>query len=557
MKRPFVFLLIGILTVAVGALAFRLPRLALRPMHGDEANQAVKAGILLETGVYHYDPSEHHGPSLSYLSLPSLLSPRTFAEMDEDVLRIVHNLTQPSLWFHGARIFAETDEEMFRIVPVVFGVGVILLLLLVGDGLGRAAAVVAGVLLAISPAMVFYSRYYVQEMLLVFFTLAAIACGWRYVRTKSVAWAAMAGASIGLAHATKETWVLAAAAMTAGLVLEALWTRLRDGPQAPLRKLLRLWAIVGGVVAAVVVAALLYSSFGANLCGPLDSVLTFSSYLNKAFENKLHDHPWYYYLLMLVADRPARGFFWSEGLIVGLSLVGFVAALTRKGVPDEHKPLARFLAFYTLILTALYSAISYKTPWCMLSFFAGMILLAGVGAVALVRLLPGRPLKAIACVVLAAAAAQLGWQAYQLNYRFYADQRNPYVYAHPSADVLNLAARMEQLAKVAPEGYNMQVHVITPENYWPLPWYLRRFNQDHVGFWHDVDLWWGDVKGLPPPAVVIVSPEVEAAVEERLKGPYNRQSIYGLRPTVLLQVWVRESLWEKMLSGESKGGGAK
>jgi uncharacterized protein (TIGR03663 family) len=533
MKRPFVLFLIGILAVAVGASAFRLPRLALRPMHGDEANQAVKAGILLETGVYRYDPGEHHGPSLYYLTLPSFR-------------------------LHSAGTFAETDEGMYRIVPLAFGVGVILLLLLIGDGLGRAPAVVAGVLLAISPAMVFYSRYYVQEMLLAFFTLAAIGCGWRYVRTKSVAWAALAGASIGLMHATKETWVLAAAAMAAGLVLAALWTRWRDGPAAGLRDYLR--PAAAGVVAAVVVAGALYSSFGQNFSGPLDSLLTFSSYWNKAVDDKLHDHPWDFYLQMLVACRPARGFFWSEGLIVGLALAGLVAALTRRGLSEEHKPLARFLAFYTLILTALYSAIPYKTPWCMLSFLCGMILLAGVGAVALVRLLPGRALKAIACVALAAAAVQLGWQACQLNYRFYADQRNPYVYAHPSSDVLNLAARMEQLAKVSPDGYNMQVHVITPENYWPLPWYLRRFNQDHVGFWHEVDGplgWWADVKALPPPDVLIVSPDVEAAVEQKLKGPYNRQSMYGLRPTVLLQVWVRENLWERMVSGESKGGGAK
>jgi predicted membrane-bound mannosyltransferase len=103
----------------------------------------------------------------------------------------------------------------------------------------------------------------------------------------------------------------------------------------------------------------------------------------------------------------------------------------------------------------------------------------------------------------------------------------------------------------------MQVHVVTPTNYWPLPWYLRRFNQDHVGYWHDADDWWETVKGLPPPAVLIVSPDVEEAVDARLKGGYNRQSMYGLRPTVFLNVWVRESLWEKMLSGEGKGGGAR
>jgi uncharacterized protein (TIGR03663 family) len=532
MNRPFVLFLIGILAVAVGASAFRLPRLALRPMHGDEANQAVKAGALLETGVYRYDPREHHGPSLYYLTLPSA-------------------------WLDSVRTFADSDEAMYRIVPAVFGIAIILLLALVGDGIGRPAAVVAGVLTAISSAMVFYSRYYIQETLLVFFTLAVIVCGWRYVRTKSVVWAVLTGAAAGLMHATKETWVLAAAAMAAALALAALWTRWRDGPAGGLRDALRPWAVVVGLAAAVVVAAAFYSSFGSNLLGPLDSILAYGSYCNKAVGDELHSHPWYFYLQMLIADRPSRGFFWSEGLIVGLAVVGFVAALTRRGRPAKHKPLARFLAFYTLILTVLYAVIPYKTPWCMLSFLSGMILLAGVGAAALVRLVPGRPLKAIVCVLLAAGAVHLGWQSYLLSYRFSADSRNPYVYGHTSADVLNLAARMEQLARVSPEGHNMQVHVVTPESYWPLPWYLRRFNEDRVGYWHDVDAWWEDVKGLPPPAVVIVTPDVGEAVEARLKGPYNRQSLYGLRPLVFLQVCVQENLWERMLSPEGKAGGAQ
>jgi uncharacterized protein (TIGR03663 family) len=475
--------------------------------------------------------------------------------MDEAVLRIVHNLTQPSLWFHGARTFAQMDESMLRIVPAVFGVGVILLLLLIGDGIGRAAAVVAAVLAAISPAMVFFSRYYIQEMLLVFFTFAAIACGWRYVRTKSAWWAVAAGAALGMMYATKETWVLAAAAMAAGLVLTVLWARWRHGEPMAASAALRPGAIAAGAAAAILAAAILYSSFGSNLRGPLDSVLAYSSYWDKAGEDGLHIHPWWFYLQILIADRPCRGFFWTEGLIVGLALVGCVAALGRSALPAEHRPLARFLVFYTVILTAFYAVIPYKTPWCMLSFLHGMILLAGVGAVALVRWLPRAPLKAAACVVLAAAAAHLGWQTYLLSYRYYADARNPLNYAHPTKDILNLAARMEQLAQAAPEGHDMMVHVVTPENYWPLPWYLRRFNQDHVGYWHDAGAWWEDVKGLPPPAVVILSQDVQAAVDDKLEGPYNRQSMYGLRPGVVLNVYAREDLWEAMLSGLKWGGG--
>ena len=57
-----------IILVVVGAFAIRAPELSLRPMHGDEANQAHKTGILIEKGTYVYDPHDHHGPTLYYLA---------------------------------------------------------------------------------------------------------------------------------------------------------------------------------------------------------------------------------------------------------------------------------------------------------------------------------------------------------------------------------------------------------------------------------------------------------------------------------------------------------
>ena len=51
------------------AAALRLPDLASRPMHADEAVHAEKFGALLEGRGYAYDPSEYHGPTLYYLTL--------------------------------------------------------------------------------------------------------------------------------------------------------------------------------------------------------------------------------------------------------------------------------------------------------------------------------------------------------------------------------------------------------------------------------------------------------------------------------------------------------
>ena len=60
-----------VVTIALAAgLVLRLARLDVRPMHHDEANQAVKFGALLERGEYAYDAQDHHGPTLYYLTLP-------------------------------------------------------------------------------------------------------------------------------------------------------------------------------------------------------------------------------------------------------------------------------------------------------------------------------------------------------------------------------------------------------------------------------------------------------------------------------------------------------
>ena len=530
-----------LLAVAAAALAVRLPRLAQRPMHGDEANQARKAGDLLETGVYRYDRHEHHGPTLYWLTWP--------------VLRLT-----------GATRFADTSEWQYRLVPVLFAAGLVLLLLLAVDGVGWPAAVLAGVLTAISSAMVFYSRYYIQETLLVFFTCGALFCAWRFVRRPSLCWALVTGVCLGLMHATKETWVLAAAAAALGWGLTLGWTWWQEGVLPDLRPYFRRARLAAVVGAAVLVAVALYSSFGTNPRGPLDSLLCYETYWQRGTtgvgENALHTHAWSYYLQLLLGDRfdflndlrrlftgrPPRGLSWSEGLIMGLAAVGFLVSLTPRGLPESQRPFVRWLGCYTILLTALYAVIPYKTPWCLLSFPHGMILLAGVGGWVLLRAprsMVGRGLMAVALVV---GLVHLGWQSYALNFRFFADQRNPYVYAHTSPDAVNLASRMEELAALAPDGHEMVIHIVTPENPWPLPWYLRRFNPDHVGHWSDTAKWRSETETQPPPSVIILTEAVRDAVEAAFPDGYNRQMNFGLRPVVLLSVYVRQELWDAFLA---------
>ncbi len=544
MSRQGVLFAAAMLAIGVLAAAYRLPGLAQRPMHADEANQAVKAGRLYETGEYQYDTTDHHGPSLYWLTLPSLA-------------------------ISGARDLAGSQQWAYRIVPVIFGLGLIPLILLLADGLGRPAAVMAALLAAISPALVFYSRYYIQETLLVFFTLAALGCGWRYLRTGRLAWILAAGASVGMMHATKETWVLSAAAAVVAAALvwgQKRWIRRGDCPrESPLSGSQRLGLhILAAVLTACFVAAAFFSMFGKNWHGPWESVIAYANYFRRGSQRGEHSEPWFYYLQVLFAYRPSKRVFWSEGLIAVLALVGGIYSLSSwstkedfrdhegrslQEAADSSPDLLRFLTFYTLVLTLLYSLISYKTPWCALSFLAGMILLAGVGAAAILRLLPYWPLKLIAAILLAAGAGQLGWQAYQLNFnpRFLADPLNPYVYAHTPLPLPRLATQLDCLADSMPQGHDMFVQVVVTDNYWPLPWYLRKFNQERVGYWLDPKAWKRDMTHFPRPAILILSSDVDCDDLKTFLDGYGGPLYQSLRPGMLIAVYIRKDLWPSYL----------
>src|SRR6476469_27181 len=95
--------LAALLLAFAAALALRLPHLSARPLHNDEAVNAIKVAELWEKGRYAYDPDEYHGPTLHYATLPFL-------------------------WLSGAHDADGVRDATWRYAPVVFGVALIFLL---------------------------------------------------------------------------------------------------------------------------------------------------------------------------------------------------------------------------------------------------------------------------------------------------------------------------------------------------------------------------------------------------------------------------------------------
>ncbi len=497
------------------AFALRAARLDVRPMHHDEANQAIKFGDLLERGAYRYDFRDHHGPTLYYLTLPSA-------------------------WLGGRHTLASLDETTLRRVPVLFGVATILLLPLLSAGIGRTAVAVAALLMAISPAMVFYSRMFIQEALLACFTLAFVIAVGRIAVSGDRRWWIVAGVAAGMAAATKETSVIV---LPAALLAAAIaWWSLGSGrPPNALSDSRWRTHLATSLAAAAAVAALFYSSFFAAPAGILEPFRGAGTYVARGIDPVSHAHPWDYYL-RLVTYTSSGGLKWTEGLVVLLAIVGAAGAWRR---PDPARPEAafwiRYLACDLAIAAAIFSVIPYKTPWNVLPFYVVAFALAGAGFATLVALTRSRAVRLVLTAALALASFQLGWQAWRAAVVYAADPRNPYVYAQTVPDAVRMAARIRDLASLHADGTRMQVSVLaSPYEQWPLPWYLR--SMPNVGYWTTP----GDPLALQAP-VIVSSMDHTAALDAALGDRYATE-FFGLRPDVLLTLYVERGLWERFLA---------
>ncbi len=505
---------VGVVLAALAlALTLRLARADLRPMHHDEANQAVKLGELLETGDYRYDRHDHHGPTLYYLTLPAA-------------------------WLRGQHTLEALDERTLRAVPAVFGAGLLLLLLPMSRGMGRGAVAVAAILAAVSPVMTFYNRFFIQESIFVFCTLGFVVAAGRYVESRRLRWAVGAGAFAGLAYATKETSVVVLPAALAALALA--WKTTTGEPEAARAGASRgpatSAAVAAGAVMAILVAFVFYSSFFRYPGGLLESVRAFATYVDRGLGEGPHTQPFLYYLGLLTYTS-SGGLSWSEGAIVILAAFG-VAAAARRGAGFWP----RYVGAYTVITALAFSALRYKTPWNLLPFYAGAMLMAGYGAVTLLLAPRSRPVRALVTVGLVAAVFHLAVQNWRANFRYPADPRNPYVYAQTVPDFLRLVRRIADVAAVHADGSGMLVKVIAgPYEQWPAPWYLRRMSR--VGYWVSA----ADAGRLDDAAIVVAAPDQADAVGASLGDRYV-QEYYGLRPDVVLTLFVERGAWDRFMA---------
>jgi uncharacterized protein (TIGR03663 family) len=512
--------LIASLSILAVAVFVRLYVLDLKPLHHDEGVNGFFLTNLYREGVYHYDPSNYHGPTLYFFALA---------------------VTKVKAFLFGEPGLSTTAV---RLVPALFGIATVWLALQLRRHIGTIGALTAAALIAVSPGDIYISRYFIHEAQFVFFTLGIVVAALRYRETADPVYLMLASISAALLFATKETAIISVAVLGLAWAVAAVYMRLVKGSasatwekkRATERKVktrsktqaeqvdtlerfggLSSVALMGALALAifVLINILFYSSFFTYWKGVGGAIESLKIWAQTA--TKEHGHDWHTYLWWLLQE---------EAPLLILGTLGALLALIRR-----RNRFAIFAGAWAFGLLAAYSLIPYKTPWLMLNITVPLAIIAGYGVNEIYGWGKEMLTRFLALAMVAAALAVCGTQAVILNFFHYDDDKYPYVYAHTYREFIPLVTEIEQLAERAKTGKKTGITITAPE-YWPLPWYLRDYEK--AGFF-------GRMAVTQEP-IVIGSIGQEQELDEMLGDRYVRLNSYPLRPGVTLILYARRDL---------------
>ncbi len=200
------------LAIFVLAVASRFWDLGARAMSHDESLHALYSFYLYNGTGYTHNPMMH-GPFLFHANA--------------------------LIYF----LFGDSDYTA-RIVPALFGVFMVMSPLLLRRWMGRLGAIIASILLLISPSILYYSRYIRNDVYITVWTVLLIAALFHFLRTRKPGWFFLGAAVLMLSLATKENAYIFGFIGLAFIVEAVLWERVSRQNQ--------LWLYVGGAILSVV-----------------------------------------------------------------------------------------------------------------------------------------------------------------------------------------------------------------------------------------------------------------------------------------------------------------
>ena len=469
--------------IIVALAAFlRFFLLGIKPPHFDEGINGWFVDQLVKTGFYRYDPTNYHGPLHFY------------------VLMLSQTLLGRNLW-------------ALRLPVVLVSIACVWLTLKYEPFVGRTISRLAALAMAVSPGFVFYGRYSIHEVWILFFTMLFLLglFGLRKFGSANYLWCA--GMGLTGMILSKETYILHVLCAIIAVPVCAISNYLSEiEDRRPAKQTWDYVDLAIVVVTGVVLLVVFYSGFFFHWAGVKGLYQAYKPWFATGSEGHGHEKAWYYWIALIARyELPA---------FVGL--LGCVFALRFKTVT------LRYLAIYGVGTVMAYSIVKYKTPWCIISFiwpllFAfgamvkitplrfkgvtyrwfGLILVGGVLAAVLYSVTANWPstwdhawpywlaggLGLLLLVLIDRALTEifaallLLWSlghCIWLNYFRCSTDTEPYVYVQTYNDIYRFTDPLIRLAHADPRAYQLVGHIIRASPY-PLPWILGEFGR--VGYY--------------------------------------------------------------------------
>ncbi|HEX6507480.1 MAG TPA: flippase activity-associated protein Agl23, partial [Chloroflexota bacterium] len=329
-------------TILLVGFGLRIWDVGARAMHHDESLHAYYAWKFFVGQGYSYDPLMH-GP------------------LQFEVVPLFYLLFGVS-------------EFSARLLAVLLGTALVALPYFLRAYLTRTGALLAALLLAVSPGMVYFSRFIRDDIYLAFFSLLLFICLVRYIDTPKPFYLYVASATMALAMASMEAAYITFFIFASFLFFEWLREYLTGGTGQLITALraTSLDTLLTCICIFVVIIVLTYSTFFTNPYGIWDTQHSFTSSARKdIFGGLLYwkaqhsiqrgGQPWFYYLLVLPL---------YEQVAVVFGIAGIVYAAIRRSF------VGTFLVWWALFSLGMYSWAGEKMPWLSIHIALPFILLA-------------------------------------------------------------------------------------------------------------------------------------------------------------------------------------
>jgi uncharacterized protein (TIGR03663 family) len=479
--------------LALLAVAFLLRVVALgeRPFHHDESIHASASNNLAFHGEYRYDPV-YHGP-VQYFAVATALR--------------IHGL------FVNAKAMVPGEGDAAARFPAALGgVALVALALLLRPRFGGPVAFVSGVLLAVSPNILYYSRFCREDIWSLLGTAGGFVFLDAWLRSNRLRDLAASSLFFATAFAAKENFYVLCALMVPSVVVAwaepgrgfDVWNRLRR-----LIDFLEAHAVALGaaLLLFVDVSLLLYTVF---LNHPESGNPVFDAIGYWWGQHKVErvSGPKTYYL--------PRILMYEFAIVVPAFALMFRRWRTLSAVE-------RFLAGWGVSSLAMYAYLGEKTPWLIVHQILPFVPLAARAWVEAWEALPRlRPAGL-------AAGAVSAWYAISLSFVHPAISPNvpkaeAVIYVQTCPEFLELRDRILAYGRLG----EVPAAIVTGEAGWPMTWYVRRAPVN-----------WEMPRGdLRPPLVVCDLKEADE-VARKLGSGYAREGDVPFRAW-----WIPETrLW--------------